>query len=511
MKEVSMLRTAWTFISILVLWIAAYGCGGSGGETEADQARSDDAGPGADIAGTDPMAIEIDCDDAVDAIYGDPGALTGEPGAILACAVDGVITAADIDAALAEAEYQGPAATSGAAVFRVLYRTERGNGDPGASSALVFLPDTPAAATMPLVVASHGSRGQAAACAPSLDDPAGDYVRDDFINQVYPLVGYGFPVIAPDLAGYANFGAAGNPISGYASATDVARSTLDGARALRNLVPSRLDEQVVLTGHSQGGHTALAALAESETYGAGGTIAAVATYAPLWLSQRSWAALFLLAEAYPIAEVPSVNAVSIWYHYTHAELLDGPGAGRLLFAEDKADTVQAFVEGTCWSESYPELEAEAVTVTELFDPAFVDAVMIPAATGQPCSDEEPAKTVCETWLERYSTDRPHLTGDAGEVPQLVVYGGQDTTIPPDRIMCALDRLEEDGVQSTHCLDPESGHSDIVANRGGYVVQWIASQTLGIPIAETETCPQDEIVLTTEEGDPVLCNPIPPND
>ncbi len=35
------------------------------------------------------------------------------------------------------------------------------------------------------------------------------------------LVAAGFAVIAPDLAGYANFGAAGNPPSAYASAADV--------------------------------------------------------------------------------------------------------------------------------------------------------------------------------------------------------------------------------------------------------------------------------------------------
>ena len=497
-------------IGALVLGLAT--CdkgGGGGGGTEPDQLQTNDTQPTPDVATTGPMGIEIACDDAVDAIYGDPGALTGDKGTILRCTSDGALSAADIDAALTAAGYEGPAAVSGARVFRVLYRTERGNGTAGASAALVYLPDAPPSDIMPMIVASHGSRGQAAKCAPSTGDPAGDWVRDDFIDQVYPMVGYGFPVIAPDLAGYADFGAEGNPPSAYAHALDVAHSTLDGARALRALVPSRLDDQIVLTGHSQGGHTALAAAAEAGTYGAGGTIAAVATYAPLWLPQRSWGAVFLLADAYPIAEVPSVNAVTVWYHYTHAELYDGPGSGRLLFAEGVRDTIQDFVEGVCWGGSYPTLEAAGTIVTELFDPAFVAAVMIPAATGQPCSAEEPAKTVCETWLERYAADRPHFTGAAAQVPQLVVYGGLDTTIPPDRIMCALDRLETDGVNSTQCFDPEGSHGSIVAHHGDYVVQWIAAQVLGTDI--TETCPETEIVLVDGDGDPIGCNNIPPND
>ncbi len=498
-------------IGILALGLAACdgGDGGGGTTPEPDQTPAEDTVVAPDVVLTGPVALEIPCDDAVAALYGDPGALPEEKGAIIFCVPDGALSAADIDEALAASGYAGPAATSGATVLRVLYRTTRGNGDPGTSTALVYLPDAPPADIMPMVVASHGSRGQAAACAPSTGDPAGDSVKPDFVNQVYPLVGYGFPVIAPDLAGYANYGAAGNPPSAYAHAMDVAWSTLDGARALRSLIPHRLDDQIVITGHSQGGHTALAAVAESESYGAGGTVAAVATYAPLWLPQRSWGALFLLASAYPIAAVPSVNAVTIWYHYTHAELYDGPGAGRLLFAPEHQDTIQAFIDGTCWSGAYPDLMGAAELVTELFDPAFVDAVMIPAGTGQPCSAEEPAKTICETWLARYAADRPHFTGALSDIPQLVVYGGLDTTIPPDRIMCALDRLETDGVNSTQCFDPEGTHGSVVADHGSYVVQWIASKVLGTAI--TETCPSDEILLLDEDDEPVTCNNIPPND
>jgi hypothetical protein len=49
--------------------------------------------------------------------------------------------------------------------------------------------------------------------------------------RTLPLAGLGYVVLTPDLAGYANFGAPGNPPSAYGDTQDVGKSTLDGARA----------------------------------------------------------------------------------------------------------------------------------------------------------------------------------------------------------------------------------------------------------------------------------------
>ncbi|MBM4353062.1 MAG: alpha/beta fold hydrolase, partial [Deltaproteobacteria bacterium] len=457
----------------------------------------------------DPVELEAACADIIDSVYGDPGELPEQKGAVIRCAADGALTIDDIRGELQKAGNAGKLVRSSARVYRVLYRTERGNGQPGYSSALVYLPDAPPAEKLPLVVASHGSRGQAAKCAPSVDDPAAQSVRDDFIRQVYPLVGFGFPVIVPDLAGYANFGAEGNPPSAYASAADVSKSTLDGARALRKLVPSRVTDEIVLTGHSQGGHTALSALAALDSYGADGTIKAVVAHAPLWLSQRSWGAVFILADSYPIKTAPVVNAVTIWYHYTHAELLDGPEAALEMFPEANRDAIKQFVQTDCWSDNYPILETLGKTLLDVFDPAFYMAVMASAGAGAACSDAEPAKSICETWMKRYIEDRPHLVGGAAKVPLLVIYGGKDTTIPPDRFQCALDRLVEDKVPMTQCFDPDASHGEVVATQADFVLSWLAGQTLGIDIPVT--CPADEIKLLDNKGNPVKCPSIPPND
>src|SRR6202034_1336554 len=176
--------------------------------------------------------------------------------------------------------YTGKAFTSGAHVYRILYRTERGdpNDTPGYSSALVFIPTTPReSGPLPILVGAHETWGQAPQCAVSNGVPGG--LDEDYFGQAYPLVGLGLPILMPDLAGYANFGADGNPPSAYAQYDDEGKSTLDGARALAKMFPGSFNGKVVLVGHSQGGHTALSALAIAPTYAPDLTIAATAVYA----------------------------------------------------------------------------------------------------------------------------------------------------------------------------------------------------------------------------------------
>ena len=470
---------------------------------EAGTPSSEDSGD----ASTPPAgpAPAVPCSDAVEAIYADPGALPAPSAAIrgdiVKCVHEQGITKEALTAKLTEVGYAGKAITSGAYVYRTLYRTERGDtaGSAGTSSATVYLPDAPRAAKLPVVVFSHGSRGQAAACAPSKHDPAASSVENDLLSNVYPLVGAGFAVIVPDLAGYANYGAAGNPPSGYANANDVGRSTLDGARAVRKLFPDMLDTKVALVGHSQGGHTSLASLAISGTYASDLTIAAVATYAPLWLSQRSWGAVLspAVTNSYPTS-TSIVPAVSVWYNYTTAELLDGPGAGKALFGA-KGDAIKQFVDSTCWSGSnYPALAALGGTAQDLFDPTFVSEVSAAAAGLGTCSTD-----LCTKWIARYTDDRPHLTGAAKDVPQLMVYGGADTTIPPERMKCALDRLTSDGANFSMCYVGTADHNTIVDQKADYVADWIASKTLGTEAPPA--CAADQTAITAS------CATPPPND
>jgi pimeloyl-ACP methyl ester carboxylesterase len=441
------------------------------------------------------------CTDSADAIYGDPGPLTADDnarGTIVKCTTDPEITKDALQSKLDAIGYAGKPLTSDARVYRVSFRTERGDDKktPSVSSAIVYVPKTPRAQKLPIVVASRASRGQAAKCAATKFDPSLADINDDFYRMAYGLVGHGYAVIIPDLAGYANFGAPGNPPSAYAQAADVARSTLDGTRALKKLFPN-LDDKVVIVGHSQGGHTALASLALAETYGTAAPVVGVAVYAPLWLSQRSWGAL-LFAPAginYPLATSPGGN-VSVWYHYTQAELLDGPGEGKKLFAADKQDAIASFVNGECWGST--ALTQLGTYAHQLYDQSFVSEIGSPAATGGLCATDR-----CKKWIARYSSDRPHIAGSAAQVPIFMAYGLQDGTLTPPLMRCALDRLKADNVKLTACVDSDKDHHSIVSARSDYVADWIGSVALGEPAPAA--CAANESVVTAE------CTPPPPND
>lgn len=466
---------------------------------------SDDAGTTTDTQSPDPTPLAVKCDDGTEAIYAAPGDLPAEKGAIVKCSRDRSFTKAELEA-LARANtyaYDGKPFVSGARVYRVTYATERGTvpATVGYTSALVLVPDAPVAGA-PAIVAAHGTAGQAPGCTPSkvyaLDSKANPY-----FSMAYPLVGAGYPVIVPDYAGYANYGAANNPPSGYAAADDVGKSVLDGVRALRKLVPTLASaDKAIVVGHSQGGHSALSALAISESYGV--PLTGVATYAPLWFNQATWGALLYVANDYPLATNEFPAAVGVWYHYSHAELLDGPGHGVDPFAADKRAAIKDFFDKSC--EPGGKLSALGTTAKDLYDPAFTQAVALPSALGAGCGDTD---ELCKKWKARYAASRPKLTGKAAKTPLLVLYGDKDTTIPPDRAMCAFDRLKSDGAAYQVCLTREQTHSGIVGARAGYVNDWIANVALGQ--AAPAPCAESETALKTDKGEAVTCANPPPND
>ena len=470
---------------------------------------SSDSTPGTttvDAGGTSGLKPSSACTDLVDAIYGDPGALAADPtkrGDVLKCVKDPDLTKEALQTKISALGYKGKPLTSGAHVYRISYRTERGDtaSTPSVSSAIVYIPDVPRAAKLPIVVAARGSRGQAPQCAVSKFDPSQANINDDAYRMVYPLVGQGYALIMSDLAGYANFGAPKNPPSAYAQATDIARSTLDSGRALKKLLPA-LDDKVVIVGHSQGGHSALASLSFADAYGTAAPIVGVAVYAPLWLNQRAFGAIMVrsLGKDFPV-DKSAGPAVAVWYHYTQAELLDGPGEGKKLFAPANADKLEAFVKTTCWDQKVETLLPLGTYADEYFDPAFVAKVAKPAlGIVGGCASDDP---VCAKWSARYSADRPHLTGAAATTPIFLAYGGKDTTIQPTLMKCALDRLAEEAKALTVCVDPEEGHGGIVSAESDRVGDWIASVALGGP-APTP-CAQNASAVA------VTCFTPPPND
>jgi pimeloyl-ACP methyl ester carboxylesterase len=511
-----------------------------------------DAGVDSGPSFTNPGSLKCGASEAD--LYGNPGDLSKfGNGEVIKCKDDGVLTAAQLKAELDAIRnetildegkptetrftntYQGRAPVSDTHVYRVLYKTTRANGSAsgaaGYSVATIYLPVKPVAEKLPLVLVARGSRGQAPTCAPSkytksstvleIDNKDGAYVQDDYTALVFPLAGAGFAVVATDNAGYSphEYGKPSNLPSGYAQLDDVARSFLDSAYPLKAALGSSVLDKMVLVGLSQGGHTILGSLEAANTYPIAAPIAGVAAYAPLWYTQRSWG--ITLSSLAPIAGVVLNKSAgvpgAIWYHYSHAELLDGPGEGVKLFKPTVQAAVKKWFESTCWSRTYAELAAALPSGAQGSSADFFSDELSAALgsadliSGRSCAGSSNA-TLCQKWLDRYKADHPVHTGAAKDIPILLAYGLKDTTIPKDRFACVVDKLKEG--RSTeqfgkveYCVNGNAGHGGSVLLESDYVNDWIKAKAFGTaaPAANPTACP-----TTTWDGS-ITCDSLVPND
>jgi hypothetical protein len=215
----------------------------------------------------------------------------------------------------------------------------------------------------------------------------------------------------------------------------------------------------------------------------------------------SFGALLAVPNDYPLATQYDTVAASVWYHYSHAELLDGPGSGPLLFAAAKRDAIRTFFEQSCDETALASL---GTTPADLFDPAFTQAVSVSAALGLPCAQDP-----CAAWVDRYAADRPHITGDATRVPILIPYGTADEWIPAEREVCGFDRLASDQAAASVCIVAGASHDGVVGARSQYVSDWIAAKTLGGP--DPGSCGQGRETLLDDAGAPSACAVPPSND
>lgn len=137
----------------------------------------------------------------------------------------------------------------GGRALRMLYVTERADGEPTVSGGMVFVPTSPVPAGGRAVVAwAHGTLGMGDACAPSRSrDPLLD--TKGWLEQMLAL---GWVVTATDYAGLGTAGA-----QRYLVGDSEARDVVNSVRALRTIPGADPGERFAVWGHSQGGHAAL--------------------------------------------------------------------------------------------------------------------------------------------------------------------------------------------------------------------------------------------------------------
>jgi pimeloyl-ACP methyl ester carboxylesterase len=451
-----------------------------------------------------PLTLAAACTDSVESVYVEPTDLdpfdASQRGEIVRCAVDRPLSVEQIEQTLSDANVLDADVKSSVRVYRIRYRTERLPGQEGMTGALVLLPDRPLSRRVPLIVFGHGGVGDAPAAAFSRSDPT----SSDALNRVdataaLALASYGYPLIAPDYPGFVEGGTPGN------TADDEAHSLLDGTRAFEKLVTKiGLSEQVVLVGHSQGGHAVLAAQAHARSYGMSGRLDSVVPLAPAWYAARTHLAYLSKELGYNTTDHAVPITISLSYLFSHAEFYDGPGAGIALIQPAKLGALAMLAESR---NPFAELALLGRTAYDFLEPAFLDVVATCALTSLPqdCSTE-----LAKTWQARFRADRPTLDPRGADI--LVWQAANDVPVPPTLGRCAVDKIMADlsvakaTARVSVCGDRDADHNDLVSRNVSWVARWIESRTLHTPAPST--CPGQEALAP--EGETLAC-PDPPGN
>src|SRR5690606_16853591 len=124
----------------------------------------------------------------------------------------------------------------------------------------------------PVIAVGHGTTGVVPRCAPSL---AAEPFADGASAALERLVRDGWVGVMSD---YVGLGTAGP--HAYLVGPDAAHHVLDAVRAARELDGTALADDVVVWGHSQGGHAALWTGLLAPTYAPDVALRGVAAFAP---------------------------------------------------------------------------------------------------------------------------------------------------------------------------------------------------------------------------------------
>ena len=424
------------------------------------------------------VALVGDCRDKADDVYVTPATLPAftlaARGDVVRCTTDPALDREATKSAIQGAGVNDVEVTSGVKIFRIAYRTTRGDGRPGVSTARVYLPDTPRSGPLPIIVAAHPSEGLADACASSRDDTK---LRD----VAMPWAARGNVVIAPDYAGLGNEG-----VQGYQDNRDTGHSTLDAARALRKLLKvGAVDDRIVMVGYSQGGGAVLSAQSLERTYGSGGRMIGVVAMAPQWAtSPASFGLLGMLDDPSALTIVSGITkpvvATSMVYAYRTNWLSTGAPADA--FPADKRSDIESALTSKCLVEYGGWIQAIAPTVQGLLDEPLRAAIVACGKSTSAPDCIEPGKSYF-TFLQDNV-----LHPDPAGAKIVYIQGLLDVIMPPaEEAACNLDFMKKDGVTPQVCTDSGASHTTVVGRNVGFGIRWAEALLAGEALP---TCSSD---------------------
>ncbi len=351
-----------------------------------------------------------------------------------------------------------PGAPSGIRAQRIMYHSRTNRGEDIATTALLVLPGgDPPPGGFPLLAAAHGTTGVIQECAPSIEPftPGPQSFQGmSFYEFFYePWVKAGYAVVGADYQGQ---GAPG-PYS-FLVGTIEGQNVLDSVRAARNLEGSKISDQLILYGHSQGGNSA------------------------------GWAAE-ILPEYAP--ELNSSGAILAAPAASLYELLDlaykgGPGATVPFEA-----TTFLYLAVLSYQDSYDDLHADDVLLPPNGPeglPIFQNvcagtggvAFLVNEFTGGPDKPGDffvPLDQYPQPWADRIRQNSLGTRQIA--TPILMVQGCKDTTIPISTNFTYFnDALCADDETVEFTTYPDQSHSGVVVAASDEMIAWAGRRLRG---------------------------------
>lgn len=429
----------------------------------------EDTAPAVDAAPPPPWSPELvdlaaPCTDKVDDVYRTPSMTETALGDVLRCAPDTTLDLAATQSRLSGTDIE---ATTGVRQIRIAFRTQRSNGNRAASTARVYLPLTPKAGPLPVVVIGHPSEGIADSCAPSR--------REDTMKEIaLPFAARGYAVIAPDLPGLGNEGT-----QAYLDNRDQGYALLDGARALRKLLKiGAFGKTVAMAGYSQGGGAVLAAQALARSYGADGELAAVVAFAaqyPTRLESFGFVNLLESPDDLTIMHGYSKPVVALlrtygWFANSGREAGSGIPAA-------KRAALTGSIESMCLIALGGAMQAQAPKVKD-----FVDEELRAGLLACIASTSDAKCTGAARDYHAFLVGN-HLTADPKGAKILYVQGLLDTVMPAaEEASCNAKKLRADGAPLTMCTDSGATHANAVQRNIKSGMAWLEATLEGKPTA-----------------------------
>jgi uncharacterized membrane protein HdeD (DUF308 family)/pimeloyl-ACP methyl ester carboxylesterase len=334
---------------------------------------------------------------------------------------------------------------AGAEGWRILYTTTRSDGTPTVASAIVVRSESAPPGPRPVIAWAHGTTGFDEKCAPSLlDDP----FRAGAMPALDQVVDNGWVLVATDYIGLGTEGP--HP---YLIGPGEAHSVLDAVRATRQLTQVDLADEVVVWGHSQGGHAALWTGVAAPDYAPDVDLVGVAAMAP---------ASDLQGLVGNLEEVTGGSLFASYVIQAYADTYPDVSLRRYV-----APPMQSFIDafGTrCLSG--PEVLLSAVESLAMRGPIFADdpttgpfgerlaentptgRITVPLLVAQGLADELVLPSAQQQFVDRRCADGQPLEYRTYESRDHVGVVDNDSPLIPDLLSWTEDRLDRRPARST---------------------------------------------------------------